>query len=255
MAGAPGANVGGVLRLPASALEGASGPPGLSLLQGHLAIHYEAVLGRRACADRVRGVYAGREAWTPNFDGIQFTLGRAYYVHLETDREDEYFDCAREADASVERFVPGLASEMRALVARFVGAEVVQRPDFCGPGVHVFPSGEHVSRNGGDVHFDLEGLTEEQIARRAPALTAVLMLQPAAEGGGLRVWARRWEDEETPEQADDSVQSESIRYGAGDLVILDSYRLHQICASRGPLDRISATVHAVLEPGGWQAWF
>jgi hypothetical protein len=244
-----------VLRLPATRLAApGAGPLPVALLADHLALHFEGVLSRRECSGYARGVYAGRSDWVPNFDGVQFTLGRAYYVHLETDREDEYFENVEASDESVERYVPGLADRLLVMLRRIVGAEVGRRPGFCGPGVHVFPAGEYVSHHGGDVHWDIEGLTEEQVEAHAPALSAVLMLQPAAQGGGLRVWDKLYEDEDSEEEPG-SAASEGILYGAGDLVIIDSYRLHQIGASSGPLDRISATAHAVLTADGWQAWF
>jgi hypothetical protein len=243
-----------VLRLPATALASGTGSPLLDRLGDHLALHFEGVLTRRECAGYARGVYAGRSAWIPNFDGVQFTLGRAWYVHLETDREDEYFENVAASDAAVERFVPGLVDRLLALIRCSVGTEIERRPGYCGPGVHVFPAGEYVSHHGGDVHWDVEGLTDEQVAAHAPAVTAVLMLQPAAQGGGLRVWDKLYEDEETEEEPG-SATSEEIVYGVGDLVLLDSYRLHQICASSGPLDRISATAHTVCVDGRWQAWF
>jgi hypothetical protein len=118
----------------------------------------------------------------------------------------------------------------------------------------VFPAGEWVSRHGGDIHFDTEGLRDEQLAARAAAVTMVLMLQPAAQGGGLRVWDKVWEGEESTEDPEEA-PSEVIAYGAGDLVVIDSYRLHQICPSTGPLDRISATAHAASLGDRWEAWF
>jgi hypothetical protein len=244
-----------VLRLPATALTApGAGPPPIELLRDHLALHFQGVLSRRECAAYTRGVYAGRSAWVPNFDGVQFTLGRAYYVHLETDREDEYFDNVEDADAAVERYVPGLVDRLLAMMRICVGAEVGRRPDFCGPGVHVFPAGEYVSLHGGDVHWDIEGLADEWVEEHVDTLSVVLMLQPTAQGGGLRVWDHVHEDEDS-EEAPGSAESEEILYGAGDLVILDSYRLHQICSSTGPLDRISATAHAARTADGWQAWF
>ena len=245
----------GVLRLPPTALATlGAGPLPLALLREHLGVHFEGVLTRRECAAYARGVYAGRSAWIPNFDGVQFTLGRAWYVHLETDREDEYFENVAASDAAVERFVPGLADRLLAMVRLCVGAEVERRPGYCGPGVHVFPADEYVAQHGGDVHWDVEGLTDEQVAAHAEAVTAVLMLQPAAQGGGLRVWDKLYEDEETEEEPGSSA-SEVIVYGAGDLVLIDSYRLHQIGASSGPLDRISATAHTVRAGDRWHAWF
>jgi hypothetical protein len=238
-----------ILRLPATALA-----PSHPLLAQHLAVQYEGVLPRRECASLARSVYAGRAAWVPNFDGVQFTLGRAWYVHLETDREDEYFAGAAASDADVERFVPGLADRLLHLMSTFLGADIARREGWCGPGVHIFPAGEYVSHHGGDVHFDCEGLAEDQLAARAHAVTVILMLQPAAQGGGLRVWDKVYEDEDT-EEAPGSARSEIVSYGAGDLVFIDSYRLHQICPSRGPLDRISMTAHAVWNGACWEAWF
>ena len=104
------------------------------------------------------------------------------------------------------------------------------------------------------MHWDIEGLGDDEVTAHAEALTAVLMVQPAAQGGGLRVWDKVYDDEDTDEDPG-SARSEVILYGAGDLVIIDSYRLHQICASSGPLDRMSATAHAVRTDEGWQAWF
>ncbi len=44
--------------------------------------------------------------------------------------------------------------------------------------------------------------------------------------------------------------------GAGDAVLLSSYRLHQIRSFRGRLDRISITAHGVeVDPGIWELWF
>jgi len=242
-----------VLRLPGHALETTRGGL-LSQMRAHLGVQLKGVLTRRECALYARGVYAGRGAWTPNFDGVQFTLGRAWYVHLETDREDEYFENVAQSDADMERFVPGLADRLLAMMSRFVGREVERREGYCGPGVHIFPSEQYVSHHGGDVHFDMEGLAESHVEARAEAISAILMVQPAAQGGGLRVWDKLWEDEDTEEDPGSST-SDVVTYDSGDLAIIDSYRLHQIQASSGPLDRISATAHAVREGDRWVAWF
>lgn len=243
-----------ILRLPAAALWARGDRPPRALLDDHLAVQFEGAISRREAAIHARGVYAGRAAWVPNFDGVQFTLGRAWYVHLETDREEEYFARAAEADADVERFVPGLSGALLGMMGAFLGGDLVRREGWCGPGVHIFPAGAYVSHHGGDVHFDCEGLSEDQLADHAPAVSAILMLQPTARGGGLRLWDKLYEDEETEEEPG-SAASEVVSYGAGDLVILDSYRLHQICASTGPLDRISMTAHAVWNGEAWEAWF
>jgi hypothetical protein len=202
-------------------------------------------------------VTAAQADWTSNFNGAQFTLGRAWYTHLEEDREDEYFSNAASSDETVRRAVPGLQERMLELVSDLLRAPVTQRPGWCGPGVHVFRAGSLVARRGGEVHFDTEGLTELQLARRASALSFILMLQPPAMGGGLRVWDRFYEGEDFPEKPDPSVAVAQIAYEPGELVVIDSYRLHQILPFAGPLDRISATMHTAALEGGdaWEAWF
>jgi hypothetical protein len=216
--------------------------------------------GVLAPAERDRwlaGAYAARAAWTPCFEGVQFTLGRAYYTHLEEDRADEYFATARASDAIVERALPALQARVRGLLGELVGAPVTPRPGWCGPGVHIFPAGDWLSQNGGDVHFDTEGLREPERAARLPALSAILMLQPPRQGGGLRVWDALWDgrDEDDDLAAAARAESAVVEYAAGDLVVIDSYRLHQIQPFSGDRDRLSVTAHLIFTDGRWQAWF
>jgi hypothetical protein len=220
----------------------------------HLALRWPNAIDRAACGRHVAAVLAARPLWTPGFGAKQFTLGRAYYTDLEEDREDAYFEGAEASDAIVRRAAPGLQETMLALAAAVVGARVHQRPGWCGPGVHVFPPRGEVSRRGGEVHFDTEGLTDAQVGRRAPALSMVLMLQPAEGGGGLRVWDRLYDGEDFPEKPSADVPVTQIAYEPGELVVFDSYRLHQILPFRGARERISATVHVCFD-GGWEAWF
>jgi hypothetical protein len=144
---------------------------------------------------------------------------------------------------------------MRELASRAVGASVVGRPRWCGPGVHVFPAGAHVAKNGGDVHFDTEGLTPAHVADRAPAYTLVLMLRPPTSGGGLRVWDVTYAGSDSYEDEDLERTHVTCEYAAGDLVLIDSYRLHQIRPFAGGIDRISATCHLALVAGEWETWF
>ena len=216
--------------------------------------HAKGALTPAECAGWLRGVYRARADWTPCFDGVQFTLGRAYYTHLEEDRADEYFAAACASDAIVERTLPGLQARVRELLATLVGAPVAQRPGWCGPGLHIFPSGEWLSEHGGDVHFDTEGLLEDQLAARAPAKSVIVMLQPPARGGGLRVWSNVYDGDDhvaEPERGASVV----VDYVAGDLVAIDSYRLHQIQPFEGSRDRVSITAHLVHTDSGWHAWF
>jgi hypothetical protein len=227
------------------------------LLDTHLGVRVPGFLDPESCAHLASRVYAGRPFWISDFDGVQFSLGRAWYTHLEQDREDAYFAHARTSDAQVERFLPGFQTRLREAISTLVGAPALPRPGWCGPGVHIFPAGQWLSRHGGDIHFDTEGLAETQCARRSRAITLVLMLQPPESGGALRLWDSTYAgSDEIPVELP-RIACADAHYRAGDLVILDSYRLHQIQPFTGSRDRISATAHAALDESGtvWEVWF
>jgi hypothetical protein len=217
--------------------------------------HLRGAVDRERCEGWIRGVYAARDAWVHDFKGAQHSLGRAWYTHLEQERASEYFAKAKESDALVERFCPGLQQTMRDLASRAVEGRVVQREGWCGAGVHVFPANGVCAKKGGDIHFDDEGLTPAHKADRAAALTLVLMLQPAESGGGLKVWDVVYRGSNAYEDDDLEQRSEIAEYGVGDLVVMDSYRLHQIQPFGGATDRISATIHLAHVAGEWESWF
>jgi hypothetical protein len=229
----------------------------LSVLDAHLGVRVPGFLPPAECAVLARRVQAARPFWISDFGGVQFSLGRAWYTHLEQDREDEYFANARTSDAVVERMLPGLQGRLCEAISTLVGAPAVKREGWCGPGVHIFPAGEWLSHNGGDVHFDNEGLSDEQCARRSRALTLVLMLQPPEAGGALRLWDVTFAG--TDDVSEHELQSPraDVDYRVGELLVIDSYRLHQIQPFTGTRDRISATAHAALDESGsrWEVWF
>lgn len=213
-------------------------------------------LGKKEAAALTRRVLRARKRWTADFDGEQFALGRAFYTHLETGRSKEYFAGAAASDAVVEDVLPGIPARTLELLARLLGGAVRRRPGFCGPGVHVFPAGSKVARQGGVVHFDLEGLTEHQKTRGHRAVTLVWTLQSAAWGGGLRLWDAVYDGRPDSEIETDDHSHVTIRSEAGDAVLIDSRRLHQIRPFRGEKHRIAITVHGVEVDGGvWEAWF
>jgi hypothetical protein len=241
-----------VLSLPASAMPRGDGR---ALLESSLAVRYEKFFSDGECDDLVRRLYAGRASWTPGFEGAQYTVGRAWYTDLEEDRAAAYFAAAPGSDKVVQELLPGLQEKLLGALAAIVGGEVVRREGWCGPGVHIFPARAWASTNGGDVHFDLEGLSAAQVNERAPALTAVAMLQPPDGGGGLRLWDRRFAGEEG-EIPPPAISPTVVEYGRGDLVLIDSYRLHQIAPFSGTHDRISATAHLARDAKGrWESWF
>lgn len=195
-------------------------------------------------------VNAAQQQWVADFDGKQFCLGRAWYAHLETGRTGDYFAGVTTGNAQVEAAVPGLQADLREALALVTGSVVHQRPRWGGAGVHVFPAGGVCAHVGGCVHFDHEGLTPGQRASRPAALSLVLCLQPADDGGGLHLWDVRYGQAERARGDHVAVTS-----GPGDLVVFSSYRLHQIQPFTGPRARISSTLHGAATPVGWESWF
>ncbi len=243
----------GMLEVNASQIEG----PRFSFFDAigqHLAVLVKGVLPPEKCQLWSHSVTNAREDWTPNFGGVQFTFGRAWYTHLEEDRSDLYFARAASSDALVEATLPGMQQSMRDFGARLLRFAVMPRASWCGPGVHIFPSGGLVAKSGGEVHFDTEGLENEHLGERRPAFTIVAMLQKPASGGELRVWDRLFDGELFPKPASSLAMAE-VHYQVGSIAVIDSYRMHQIAPFAGEIDRISITMHVVLEADGWHAWF
>ncbi|MEO6325702.1 MAG: hypothetical protein ABIT01_19690 [Thermoanaerobaculia bacterium] len=230
--------------------------PLASRLAGHAAVVVREALPKGEADALASRVLAASKRWTPDFGGEQFTLGRAFYTHLETGRTKEYFQSVKESDALVESILPGIAARTLALLGRLIGAPIRRRPGFCGPGVHIFSAKGKVASEGGVVHFDLEGLTAHQLAAGDRAVTLVWTLAPAQIGGGLRLWNALYAGRPDSEIEPDDHENVTIRSGAGDALLLDSRRLHQIRPFRGNAPRVSITVHGVeVDRGVWEAWF
>lgn len=207
------------------------------------------------CAARSAAVLAAEADWTSAFEGEQFSLGRAFYTYLEEGESAAYFADPAASDACVERWLPGMQAELLTLVGRFVGGRAIPRRGWCGPGVHVFPDGAPVARHGGVHHFDTEGLSAKHIEARLPAVTLVAMFRPPVSDGGLAVWDVTYAGEDHASAEELARRRHVLTYGPGDVVLVDSYRLHQIQPFDGG-PRISATVHAAaLDHVTWECWF
>jgi hypothetical protein len=225
------------------------------LLATTLALRVPGAVSRETAARWTAGVLVARKAWVRDFGGEQFTLGRALYTHIEQFKPDEYFRTAAASDALVEQHCPGLQRTMHDLLEHLLGEPSAPRSGFCGPGVHVFPPRRAVARRGGDLHFDLEGQTRAQLEARTPAITLVLMLSPPKRGGGLHVWDAMYDGSVRPPTDLRGCRSAVVPYAPGDLVAIDSYRLHRIQYFDGSRPRISATCHAIRVDGIWNVWF
>lgn len=245
--------------MPAARWEARARPPLAPLLYtsgGPLGVGLREAFSKRLSNDLTRRVLAARAEWTEDFGGEQFSLGRAFYTHLETGRSRTYFENARASDAIVEAALPGAQDRLLALLAAMTGGTIRRRRGFCGPGVHVFPAGEKVATEGGVIHFDTEGLTPRHLERGARAVTLVLMLAAPARGGGLVLWPVRYRGHDTPTRREVNAPHRCARYRAGDALLIDSYRLHQIERFGGAKPRIAFTVHAAeVDQDCWEAWF
>lgn len=228
----------------------------LTDLSRHFALRLPGFLSFDECREWALAVYRAREQWTPAFGGEQFSLGRAWYTHLEEDLSEEYFENRAASDRLVEATLPGMQEYMLQAVQKLAGGAVSRRRGWCGPGVHVFPNGDVVARRGGIVHYDTEGLSEAHIAAKKPALSLLVMLHAPQRGGGIVLWDVRYSGADEASQEELRASSTVIEYGVGELCVFDSYRLHQIQPFGGRRDRISITAHAAeVEPGSWEVWF
>ncbi len=245
-----------VVRLRHERWVGLGRPPLLDRLATSAGVVVTGALPESTRRGWLAGVEAARSEWVSDFGGEQFAVGRAFYTHLETDRSALYFGDAGRSDARVERALPGMQALVREVFGRLVGGLVRPRLGFCGPGVHVFPAGGKVAREGGAVHFDVEGLTPHQLTRGNRATTLVWMLEPATWGGGLELWNTTYAGSEFPSKRQLASPRRTLPYAAGDLLFMESARLHRIRPFRGDRDRISITAHAVeVDRDVWECWF
>jgi hypothetical protein len=206
-------------------------------------------------------VQTARADWVDSFDGDQFALGGAWYTHVEDGRARHYFRDAARLDKLVARVLPGLQEQVIAVLADLLGARVTRRAGWCGPAVVVFPPDGPVARAGGSIHVDREGLEEQDLVQLPPAWSFVCMLQlqpnrdATAVGGGLRVWSSRYAGEGAPEPDTTNPDSELVVLGAGDAVVFDSYRFHQIQPFSSKAPRMALTAHAKrLADGSYSVW-
>ena len=244
-----------VLWLDASRFRRARKPP-IAHLEQNAALGVRGALSAEEADSLARRVLEAESAWTHDFEGEQYALGRAFYTHLETGMTKTYFEGARESDELVERTLPGMQERTLELLARALGGTVRRRRGFCGPGVHVFPGGGTVAKRGGVIHYDLEGLTDQQRNERARAVTLVWMLRRSARGGGLRLFDALFDGRPDSEIGISDRKQKTVLSRPGDALFIDSYRLHQIRPFTGSTHRISITVHAVeIDRNVWEAWF
>jgi hypothetical protein len=224
-----------------------------AFVEAALGARLRGALDRETAAAWTTRVLESEPDYTYAF-GQQASLGIAWYTHLEEGRAREYFERASASDEVVERRVPGFRERFVALVARALGVPLVQRPGYAGPGIHVFAAHGPCAKGGGEVHFDTEGLPVPYLRERKAAYTAVLSLSSVTSGGGLRLWDLPYDGHEDPELSR-LREPCTVSYEPGDLVLFESYRLHQIEPFSGDHARVSATCHVARLGGAWVYWF
>lgn len=244
------------MHLDATTWHAQGSPALLEHLRTAAAVTVRNAVDEATCQQWVARILEAQNEWIADFGGEQFALGRAFYTHYETGRSDVYFRDASRSNALVERVLPGMQDMIRNLLGRMVGGNARLRRGFCGPGVHIFPARENVASKGGVIHYDMEGLSPLHVQRRAPAMSLVLMLQPPTWGGGLRLWNSLWHGADEPDDEEIAGPHITHRYQVGEVLLMESHRLHQIRPFRGTLDRVSITLHAVeVDRGQWDTWF
>jgi hypothetical protein len=207
-------------------------------------------------------IYNLKESWYPNYGGEQYSLGRVWSTHIDDGITDDYFRGAEESKGMIESHFPGLYDKIRTFFSLVQhGEPVVLRTGWAGPGFVVFPAHGRCADIGGDIHYDWEGLSAEQFNDpAAEAYSFISMLQKPQVGGGLRLWDMFYDrvckrEELAPKASAPAVDSLTVDYQIGDLLVIDSFRLHQIQPFSGDIDRICLTFHAARYQDGWHIWF
>lgn len=207
----------------------------------------------------VHTIYDQRQLWTPAYGGEQFSFGQVWYSYQETGRESEYFQLAEESNLLLENHLPGLYGKILDFIRSVQQNEPVTiRDKWAGPGLVIFPAHGHCAEAGGDAHFDWAGLTQDQLNDHyAEAYSFIAMIQKPEKGGGLRVWGLRYKpgDEVDPDTPSPDEESILLDYQVGDMVVIDSFKMHAIQSFEGNTDRISLTFHIAKEHGIWHVWF
>ncbi len=231
------------------------------LLGDCVAVCFEEFFSPAEVRDILTAFYGARARWTSGFGGEQFALGEVWYHYRETGGSlTQYQACVEESLRTVEAVLPGLYDRILSFLGRITAPEpVTLRPGWAGPGIVNFPAGEYLAHNGGDIHYDWDGLQPEEF--EAPELEAysfVSMLSKPERAGGLTLWNARHDNRRDPDIEHPSVahaESVYIDYQPGQLWVFRSMWAHCIEPFGGSVDRVCLTFHVVRRSGCWLVWF
>ena len=141
-------------------------------------------------------------------------------------------------------------------------ADISLRQGWAGPGFAIFPAHGRCAELGGDIHYDWEGLTDGQLDDlHAEGYSFIAMLKKPSQGGGLKIWDVKYDLNHKQEELvawanSPDCPSLLIDYQLGDLVLINSFCLHQIQPFEGEVDRVCLTFHiAKYNEKKWYIWF
>lgn len=234
-----------------------------SLITGHAAVCFKEMFSQGEVAAMVKAMYASKEAWSEGFGGEQFALGDAWYHYAEQEIDfEEYAAKAEQSRANVEKYIPGLEKRVIDFLSPLARPGTLEvREGWAGPGLMLFPTGAHVSRNGGSIHYDTDAFTDEELADPGLSMFSfVCMLQKPERGGNLTIWNKYFDRQGHRFQAYDpathgKVDSYVVDYTPGDLWMLRGMNAHQIGSFSGSVDRIALTFHIYKDGYDWRMWF
>jgi hypothetical protein len=216
--------------------------------------------------DRIlEAFYGAREDWSSGFKGQQFSLGEAWYHYVETGVESNparYLDRAVPSREIIERHIPGLHAYIISFLSKLNPDKKVHiREHWAGPGIVTFLANNYVANQGGGIHFDTDGLLDEELADPSFKLRSfVATLQKPDSGGALRLWDYRYDHSIGESVLDDPANYNQVRegridYEVGSLYVFDGLKPHKIEPFSGDKDRVCLTFHGAYRADRFEIWF
>jgi hypothetical protein len=204
-----------------------------------------------------------RPCWSRDYGGEQYSYPDNFYARANDGGASRYFSSAVAANNRMLEHFPEARCLLMAYLAQLLpGRDVRVRPGWSGPGFVMFPAGEFLSGEPGPVHIDLEGLADMDLQSGETSFFSVIcMIQPPIEGGGVRVWNRRFggdrsrEDQFLNQARAESDEAVEIAYHVGDLLVINSLSPHQILRFGGTRDRITLNAFAAADSRCCNVWF
>jgi len=234
----------------------------LSIFDSIIALQIKNYFSKEECYNFVKKIYDNKQFWNSDYGGEQYSVGQNFYAMCNANKEAEYFENSKQVSNHLNKEYRDLMNKVTDVFSHFsVSEPFTIKPDWCNPGVVVFPKNEYVALNSGPIHIDAEGLRNgELLDFNSKTLSFIGMLQKPEKNGNLRIWDIKFtpdsnEDDLIQIAKDNYYNSFEIVYEEGDLVIINSLNLHQILSFEGSKDRITTLFFSSFLNGKWNIWF